>query len=152
VTCISQLLGGEDQGNQFLLNMKNNGAVFPATDQLTLQLVESGARDLGIVEDESYYLAQHQSQPLGIIYPASGVVGLTTDLGILARSTHQACAEQFVNWVLSPAGQSVITHHDPNDLQTYFIPLIQGVTTGQTHDAWSASSAGLGRSTPRRRS
>ncbi len=127
-TGISQLLGGEAQGNQFLLNLKNNGAVFPATDQQTLQLVESGARDVGIVGDASYYLAKHQGQTLGIIYPASGVIGLTTDLGILARSPHQACAEQFVNWVLSPAGQTVLIHHDPNDAATYFIPLIRGIT------------------------
>jgi ABC-type thiamine transport system substrate-binding protein len=40
----------------------------------------------------------------------------------------QTLAEQFVNWVLSPAGQSVMTHHDPTDGDTYFIPVVQGVT------------------------
>lgn len=128
VTGIAQLLGGDEQGKQFLIGLKNNGAIFPPTDQETLQQIETGARALGIVGDSTYYLAKHQGQPLGIIYPATGVIGLTTDLGILAGSPHQACAEQFVNWVLSPAGQTILTHHDPSDSETYFIPLIQRVT------------------------
>lgn len=128
VTGISQLLGGPVQGTQFLLGLKTNGSVFPGDDALTLKLVESGAREFGIVQDSSYYLARHQGQPLGIIYPATGVVALTTNLGIAATSTRQACAEQFVNWVLSPAGQTVLTHHDPSDNETYFIPLIAGIT------------------------
>jgi iron(III) transport system substrate-binding protein len=56
------------------------------------------------------------------------VVGLPAVIGISAHSKHQACAEQFVNWVLSSAGQMVMTHHDPTDGDTYFIPLIKGVT------------------------
>ncbi|HLX40828.1 MAG TPA: hypothetical protein VKR42_09855, partial [Ktedonobacteraceae bacterium] len=36
--------------------------------------------------------------------------------------------EQFVNWLLSSAGQTVMTHHDPTDGDTYFIEIINGVT------------------------
>lgn len=128
VTGIAQLLGGPDQGKQFLLGLKANGTVFPATDDATLQLVETGTRAFGIVQDSAYYLAKHQGQPLGILYPTAGVIALTTDLGVSAHSTNQACAKQFVNWVLSSAGQTVLTRHDPSDSETYFIPLIQGVT------------------------
>ncbi len=128
VTGISQLLGGPDQGLHFLLGLQANGAMFPGTDDLTLKLVESGAREFGIVQDSAYYLAKHQGQPLGIIYPTTGVVALTTNLAIRATSREQACAEQFVNWVLSPAGQAVLTHHDPTESETYFVPIIRGVT------------------------
>jgi len=67
-------------------------------------------------------------QPLGIIYPTSGVITLPGVIGISANGQHQACAKEFVNWILSPAGQTVMTHHDPKDGDTYFIPIINGVT------------------------
>jgi iron(III) transport system substrate-binding protein len=80
------------------------------------------------VQDSIYYSAKKAGQPLGIIYPTSGVAALPGEIGIAANSRHVACAQQFVNWVLSPAGQSVITHHNPTDGDTYFKEIIQGVT------------------------
>ena len=56
------------------------------------------------------------------------MVALPGVIGISAHGQHQACAQQFVNWVLSSAGQSVMTHHDPTDGDTYFIPVVKGVT------------------------
>lgn len=126
-TGVAQLLGGPDQGKQFLLGLKVNGAEFPATDDLTLKDIESGARTFGIVQDSSYYLAKQHGQPLGIIYPSSGVIALTTDLGMAAKSRNQDCAQKFVNWVLSSTGQTVLTHHNTADAQTYFVPLVSGV-------------------------
>ncbi len=128
VTGIAQVLGGERQGKQYELALKANGAQFFETDTQTLTSVETGARALGIVQDASYYLARQQGQPLGIIYPASGVIALTSSLGIADYSAHPSCAEQFVNWVLSRAGQTVLTHHTATDAATYFIPLMQGVS------------------------
>jgi iron(III) transport system substrate-binding protein len=34
--------------------------------------------------------------------------------------------------VLSSAGQAVMTHHDPTDGDTYFIPVVNGVTNAVT--------------------
>jgi iron(III) transport system substrate-binding protein len=90
--------------------------------------VETGAREFGIVQDSIIFSAIKAGQPIGIIYPASGVVALPGVIGISAHGQHQACAQQFVNWVLSPAGQMVMTHHDPTDGDTYFIPVVAGVT------------------------
>lgn len=125
---VSQVLGGEAQGKQFFQAIKANGAKIFQTNDPTLSSVETGAREFAIVQDSAYYAAQKAGQPLGIIYPTSGVAALPAEMGIAANSRHLGCAEQFVNWVLSSAGQSVMTHHDPTDGDTYFIDIINGVT------------------------
>ncbi|GCE15229.1 ABC transporter substrate-binding protein [Tengunoibacter tsumagoiensis] len=125
---VSQLMGSEDQGKQFFQQLKANGLINFKTNDPTLNSVETGAREFGIVQDSAIYGAIKAGQPLGIIYPSSGVIGLPGVISVSAHSKHTACAEQFVNWVLSPEGQSVMTQHDPTDGDTYFIPLVKGVT------------------------
>jgi iron(III) transport system substrate-binding protein len=125
---ISQIMGGENQGKQFFTGLKANGLKIFQTNDPTLNSVESGAREFGVVQDSAIYGAIKAGQPLGIIYPSSGVVGLPSVIAISANTRHKACAEQFVNWVLSSPGQTVMTHHDPTDGDTYFIPLVKGVT------------------------
>jgi len=125
---LGQLMGGETQGKQYFTQLKANGLKIFQTNDPTLNSVETGAREFGIVQDSAIYGAIKAGQPLGIIYPSSGVIGLPAVISVSANSQHKACAEQFVNWIMSSAGQSVMTHHDPTDGDTYFIPLINGVT------------------------
>jgi iron(III) transport system substrate-binding protein len=121
-------MGGQDQGQQFFLKLKANGLKIFQTNDPTLNSVETGAREFGIVQDSAIYGAIKAGHTLGIIYPTSGVISLPGVMGISAHGQHQACAKEFVNWILSPAGQMVMTHHDPTDGDTYFIPVINGVT------------------------
>jgi iron(III) transport system substrate-binding protein len=125
---IAQIMGGEAQGKQFFLKLKANGDKIFQTNDPTLNSVETGAREFAIVQDSAYYGAKKAGQPLGIIYPSSGVAALPSEIAISANSRHQGCAKEFVNWVLSPAGQNVMTHHDPTDGDTYFIEIIKDVT------------------------
>jgi iron(III) transport system substrate-binding protein len=129
---VAQLLGGEDQGKAYFLALKANGLKEFQTNDPTLNSLETGAREFGIVQDSAIYGAIKAGQPLGIIYPTSGVVGLPSVVSVSAHSQHEACAKQFVNWVLSSAGQAVMTHHDPTDGDTYFIPVVNGVTNAVT--------------------
>jgi len=128
VAGVSQLMGGEDQGKAFFTKLKANGLKNFQTNDPTLNSVETGAREFGIVQDSAIYSAIKAGQPLGIIYPTSGVVGLPGVIGVSANGKHQGCAQQFVNWVLSADGQTVMTHHDPTDGDTYFIPVVKNTT------------------------
>lgn len=125
---VSQVLGGEDQGKAFFTGLKANGLKIFQTNDPTLNSVETGAREFAIIQDSAYYGAKQAGQPLGVIYPTSGVAALPSEIGVAAHGKHNACAEQFVNWLLSSAGQTVMTHHDPTDGDTYFIDIINGVT------------------------
>ncbi len=125
---VAQIMGSEDKGKQYFSQLKANGLKNFQTNDPTMNSVETGSREFGIVQDSIIYSAIKAGQPIGIIYPTSGVVGLPGVIGIAAHGKHQACAQQFVNWVLSSAGQTVMTHHDPTDGDTYFIPVIKDVT------------------------
>jgi iron(III) transport system substrate-binding protein len=128
VAGLAQLMGGEDQGKAFFTKLKANGLTEFQTNDPTLNSVETGAREFGLVQDSAIFGAIKAGQPLGIIYPTSGVIGLPAVMAVSAQAQHAGCAQQFVNWVISADGQSVMTHHDPTDGDTYFIPLITGVT------------------------
>ena len=52
---------------------------------------------------------------------------LPSVVAINARSKHVAAAEAFVNYILSQTGQNVMVH-DPNDSDSYFTPIIKGIT------------------------
>ena len=125
---LAQSMGGEDQGKQFFTQLKANGDKIFQTNDPTLNSVETGAREFAIIQDSAYYAAKKAGQPLGVIYPTSGVTALPGEIAVSAKSAHAACAKQFVNWVVSADGQSVMTHHDPTDGDTYFIEVIKGVT------------------------
>ncbi|GLV54040.1 hypothetical protein KDH_08890 [Dictyobacter sp. S3.2.2.5] len=125
---VAQEMKGEDQAKQFFQQLKTNGDKIFQTNDPTLNSVETGAREFAIIQDSAYYAAAKAGQPLGVIYPTSGVAALPSEIAVSAQSRHQACAKQFVNWVLSAQGQSVMTHHDPTDGDTYFIDIVKGVT------------------------
>lgn len=126
---VSQVLGGEQQGKDYFTNLKANGAAIFQTNDPTLTSVKTGSKEFAIVQDSAYYGAlAGGANNLGIIYPSSGVAALPSELGVAANGAHQACAQVFVDWVLSQAGQTAITHHDPTDGDTYFVNLISGVT------------------------
>jgi iron(III) transport system substrate-binding protein len=126
---VSQVLGGEAQGKQFFTQLKANGVTIFQTNDPTLSSIKTGAKEFGIIQDSAYFGAAAGGETnLGVIYPSSGVAALPGELSVGANSPHKACAEQFVDWVISQAGQSVMTHHDPTDGDTYFINLITGVT------------------------
>lgn len=129
VAGIAQLMGSEDAGKAYFIKLKANGLKNFQTNDPTLSSVETGAREFGMVQDSAIYGAITAGQPLGIIYPASGVIGLPGVISVSAASQHAACAQQFVNWVLTAdGGQKAMINHDPTDGDTYFIPLISGVT------------------------
>lgn len=126
---VSQVLGGEQQGKDFFTQLKANGLAIFQTNDPTLSSVKTGAKEFAIVQDSAYYGAvAGGANNLGIIYPSSGVAALPSELGVAANGPNQACAQMFVDWVLSQAGQTAITHHDPTDGDTYFVDLVAGVT------------------------
>jgi iron(III) transport system substrate-binding protein len=120
-------MGGLARGEAYYRALKANGVKIFQTNDPTLNSVQAGARLIGIVQDSAYYAARATGAPLGVVYPRSGVTVLPGVVAINARSKHLAAAEAFVNYILSRAGQNVMVH-DPNDSDSYFVPIVQGVT------------------------
>ncbi len=113
-------------GEQYFTKLKANGLKIFQTNDPTLNSVQTGAREVGIVQDSAYYAAAATGAPLGVVYPKSGVTVLPGVVAIDAKSQHLAAAEAFVNYILSQTGQNVMVH-DPNDSDSFFAPIIKGV-------------------------
>jgi len=144
-------MGGLAKGEAYYKALKANGLHIFQTNDPTIHSVQTGANLVGIVQDSAYYAAMATKAPLGVVYPRSGVTVLPGVVAINAHSKHIKAAEAFVNYILSQAGQNVMIH-DPNDADSFFTPIITGVTalpgrqtTGITWQrldtAWAASHA-----------
>ena len=114
-------------GEQFFSKLKANGLKIFQTNDPTLHSVQTGANLVCVVQDSAYYAAAATGAPIGVVYPKSGVTALPGVIAINAKSKHIAAAEAFVNYVLSQTGQNKMVH-DPNDSDSFFTPLIKGIT------------------------
>jgi iron(III) transport system substrate-binding protein len=119
--------GNIAKGEAFFTKLKANGLKIFQTNDPTLHAVQSGARLVGVVQDSAYYAAAVTGAPLGVVYPKGGVTALPGVIAINAKSAHIQAAEAFVNFVLSKTGQNTMLH-DPNDSDSFYTPLINGVT------------------------
>lgn len=131
---IMQDSGGISAGEKYFRQLKANGDRIFQTNDPTLNSVETGARKFGIVQDSAVYGGIAAGMPLGIIYPKPGVTSLASVVGIDKRAPHLKIAKRFVNWLLTKGGgQYAMTHHDIKDGDSYFKPVIKGVS-GHRHD------------------
>ncbi len=121
-----QRAGGLTSGESFFTRLKANGLKVFQTNDPTIHSVETGARTAAIVQDSAYYAAKATGASVGVVYPKSGVTVLPGEIAINAKSKHLKAAEAFVNYVLSQQGQHIMVH-DPNDSDSYFVPIVTGV-------------------------
>lgn len=125
--------GGVAAGEDYFSNLKANGLkVFP-TNGDTLHALETGQIDMGLIQS---------SAATGELIKASKSSSFDPKIAYLPRPTllpsvigidrgvsgqEQAEAKQFVDYVLSPAGQKVMQGGDPTGDSLYY-PVVSGVT------------------------
>jgi iron(III) transport system substrate-binding protein len=120
-------LGGVNAGESFFTKLKANGLVINPTNGPTLQALTSGRINLALVQSSAAIGAAIGDKNLGIVY-LNPVTLLPSAIGIDAKApaAEQAEAKQFIEFVLSPAGQAVMQSGDPTGDSLYY-PVIQGV-------------------------
>jgi iron(III) transport system substrate-binding protein len=120
-------LGGVNAGESFFTKLKANGLIIHPTNGPTLQALTSGQINLALVQSSAAIGAALGDKNLGIAY-LSPVTLLPSAIGIDAKASaaEQAEAKQFIEFVLSPAGQAVMQSGDPTGDSLYY-PVIQGV-------------------------
>jgi iron(III) transport system substrate-binding protein len=121
-------LGGVNQGESYFTKLKSNGLVIHPTNGPTLQALTSGQINLALVQSSAATGAVLGDKNLGIVY-LNPVTILPSAIGIdaSAPAAEQAEAKQFIEFVLSPAGQHVMQTGDPTGDSLYY-PVVQGVT------------------------
>jgi iron(III) transport system substrate-binding protein len=78
---------------------RGNGAV--------LEAVASGQQLYGVLVDFMAIRAQERGSPVAFVFPAEGVTAVTEPVAILSTAKNPAAARAFVDFLLSPAGQSL---------------------------------------------
>jgi len=120
VTAMRVLLG-EARTREWLQGIKNNQPKVYANNTAIVQAVGAGEIDAGYL----YNIRREQPDiPVKNFYHASGDVGALINVagvGLLKGTKHQAAAEKFAAYLLSPAAQEYFAK------QTFEYPLVTGV-------------------------
>ncbi|WP_100488089.1 ABC transporter substrate-binding protein [Sporolactobacillus pectinivorans] len=104
---LMKLQGSITQGEQFFKNLKTNGLKVFDTNGPTLTNLEKGNIKYAIAQDSAILKGAQSGQPIKLIYPASGVSTLSSNIAIDAKAPDLQAAKEFVNYVLSVEGQKV---------------------------------------------
>ncbi|MGO4852997.1 ABC transporter substrate-binding protein [Phaeovulum sp. W22_SRMD_FR3] len=78
-----------------------NGGVFKA--------VASGEKPYGILVDYMALRAKAEGSPVDFVFPSEGLTYVTEPVAIMEGAAHRAAAEKFVDFVLSEAGQQLVS-------------------------------------------
>jgi iron(III) transport system substrate-binding protein len=123
---VMNYLGGVSAGEKYFSTLKSNGLVINPTNGPTLQALTSGRINLALVQSSAAIGAQLSDKNIGLEYLDPATL-LPSAIGIDAHAPAQVQkeAEEFVNFVMSPAGQKVMQTGDPTG-DSLFYPVLQG--------------------------
>lgn len=124
------LQGGIPQGQNFFTSLKTNGLNIFDKNGPTLTNLEKGNVKFAIAQDSAIIDKITKKSPMKLIYPASGVTTLSSNMAISTKAAHMDAAKKFIDYVLSVEGQNVAVASDAADAN--FQPIINGVT-GKTN-------------------
>ena len=127
VAGMMNFLGGVTQGEDFYTQLKANGLQVFQTNGDTLHALGTGQIKLALIQSSAGIGAASKDPTIKTAFLAPSTL-LPGVIGIDGKVSAQEIAEakQFVNFVLSPAGQKVQLSGDPTGDSLYW-PVIQGV-------------------------
>ena len=120
-------LGSVAAGEKFYKSLNSNGLVINLTNGNTLAALEAGIIKVALIQSSAGIgagLKTHGEIKVGFLKP---VTALPSALGIdgKAPKAEQMEAEQFISFVMSPAGQKVMQSGDPSG-DSLFWPVLAG--------------------------
>ena len=124
---VMNALGGVPAGEKYFSTLKSNGLVIHPTNGPTLQALTNGQINLALVQSSAAIGATFTDKNIGLEYLDPATL-LPSQIGIDANASPQVQAEakQFVEFVLSTAGQKVMQSGDPTGDSLYY-PVLTGV-------------------------
>ena len=124
---VMNYLGGVSAGEKYFSALKSNGLIIHPVNGPTLQALTSGQINLALVPSSAAIGATFTDKNIGLEYLDPATL-LPSQIGIDAKASPQVQAEakQFVEFVLSAAGQKVMQSGDPTGDSLYY-PVLNGV-------------------------
>ena len=126
VAGMMQWQGGVDQGKAWWKKMKANDVKVFDTNGPNLRALGLGVTSVAIAQDSAGIGRKMKGQPFAIVYP-NPVSLLPRTIAISAGASPQVQkeAEQFIDFVMSPAGQKIALTGDAGG-DSLFNPLVKG--------------------------
>lgn len=99
-------------GAGYFEKLRANAARVAGGNAAVLQKVEGGEAKVGVLLLENALAAKAKNSPIEIAWPSDGAVVIPGYAGILASTRNAEAAKAFVDVMLSPKGQALITASD----------------------------------------
>lgn len=93
-----------------------------------VRMVGMGEVDIAIAPQSETLRYIHDNFPIKIIYPEDGTAFLLTGVGLVAGTTHESDAKQFIDWLLQDAAQNILVQNN-----LYFIPSNPETTVSKSY-------------------
>jgi iron(III) transport system substrate-binding protein len=124
---VMNYLGSVSAGEKYFSTLKSDGLVIHPTNGPTLQALTNGQINVALVQSSAAIGATFTDKNIGLEYLDPATL-LPSQIGIDANASPQVQAEakQFVEFVLSSAGQKVMQTGDPTGDSLYY-PVLNGV-------------------------
>jgi iron(III) transport system substrate-binding protein len=94
-----------------------NPRALPSTVQQYERLINREDKVIGLAQYSTFLEFKAKGAPLAFVVPEEGLVGTAQFLGVVSNGPHPEAAKLFIDWYLSPLGQSIRTqsfyHHSP---------------------------------------
>ena len=121
-------LGSVSAGEKYFATLKSNGLVINPTNGPTLQALANGRINLALVQSSAAIGATFTDKNIALEYLSPATL-LPSVIGIDANDSPQVVAEskEFIEFVLSAAGQQVMQSGDPTGDSLYY-PVLQGTS------------------------
>ncbi|MGI8413166.1 MAG: ABC transporter substrate-binding protein [Solirubrobacteraceae bacterium] len=128
VAGLMQSLGGVAQGEAYLKRLKANGLHVSQTNPDTLHLLQTGQISVALIQSSAAVGAAAKAPGLKVGYLPK-VTLLPGAIGVDAKASPamQQEAQQFIDFVLSSAGQKVMQSGDPTGDSLYW-PVLPGTS------------------------
>jgi iron(III) transport system substrate-binding protein len=125
---VMNYLGSVSAGEKYFSTLKSDGLVIHPTNGPTLQSLTNGQINVALVQSSAAIGATFTDKNIGLEYLDPATL-LPSQIGIDANASPQVQAEakQFVEFVLSAAGQKVMQSGDPTGDSLYY-PVLSGVS------------------------
>ncbi len=113
-------LNSKEYGADYLKGLQKNGIAVVQANGDALAKIISGEQPVGIVTDNGVRAAKAKGSPVEMIYPTDGAIPVTEPIAVVAGTKNLDAAKAFVDFVLSPEGQTLVASQN-------YIPLLASV-------------------------
>jgi iron(III) transport system substrate-binding protein len=105
-------------GWDYYTRMERNKPLIGRSSQDPVTALNAGERSVGVaVPQGTTLLSRSRGNPIELIYPAEGVIGITAPAAIIAKAPHPNAARLFMEFITGPGYSQVITRYFTESLR-----------------------------------